>query len=101
MEVFDHSNLSVLAEIETKLDFRKKLQNLNPSVKPFLRGKKSITECAISSILSLVSHEKSAHSTNQADLFDYILNRENQVKHLGIYHERRFTKLGYSAASIL
>ena len=101
VEAFDRSNLTVLAEIESKLDFRKKLQALNPSVKPFLRGKKSITECAISSILSLVSHEKSAHSTNQADLFDYILNRENQVNRLAIYHERRFTKLGYSASSIL
>ena len=90
VEAFDRSNLAVLAEIESKLDFRKKLQSLNPSVKPFLRGKKSVTECAISSILSLVSHEKSAHSTNQADLFDYILNRENQVNRLAIYHERRF-----------
>ena len=101
VEAFDRSNLTVLAEIESKLDFRKKLQSLNLSVKPFLQGKKSLTECAISSILSLVSHEKSAHSTNQADLFDYILNRENQVNRLAIYHEHRFTKLGYSATSIL
>ena len=36
VEAFDRSNLTVLAEIESKLDFRKKLQ----SVKPFLRGKK-------------------------------------------------------------
>ena len=40
VEAFDRSNLTVLAEIETKLDFRKKLQNLNPSVKSFSRGKK-------------------------------------------------------------
>ena len=40
VEAFDRSNLTVLAEIESKLDFRKKLQSLNPSVKPFLRGKK-------------------------------------------------------------
>ena len=39
--------------------------------------------------------------TVQAGLFDYILNRENQINHLAIYHKRRFTKLGYSAASIL
>ena len=72
-----------------------------PTVKPFSRGKISVTECAISTILSLVSHEKPAHSTNQAGLFDYILNRENQVNRLAIYHERRFNKLGYSAESIL
>ena len=52
-------------------------------------------------VLSLVSHEKSAHSTNQAELFDHILQQEQQVKHIVMYYERQFTKLGYSAASIL
>ena len=64
------------------------------------RGK-SVVECAIISILSLISHDKSATSTNQADLFDHILEREGAVKHVAMYYERRFTKLGYSAASIL
>ena len=43
----------------------------------------------------------SATSTNQADLFDYVLEREEKVKHLSLYRERRFTKLGYSCSSIL
>ena len=42
-----------------------------------------------------------AYSTNQADPYNYILNRENQVNRLAIYHDRRFTKLWYSAASVL
>ena len=46
-------------------------------------------------------HDKSASSTNQADFVDFILQRENQVKHKSIYRDREFTKLGYSAASIL
>ena len=100
VEGFDRSNLAVLAEIEKGVDFRATLESINPAVRSFLRGK-SIVECAISSILSLVSHEKSASSTNQADLFDHILERENVVKHMAMYYERRFTKLGYSAASIL
>ena len=70
-------------------------------VKSFLRGEKSVALCAIKSILSFVSHDKSSSSTNQAELFDYILQRENKVKHLSLYQERRFTKLGYSCASIL
>ena len=41
------------------------------------------------------------HSTNQAALFDFIIQRENQIKRILMYSERRFTKLGYSAASIL
>ena len=53
------------------------------------------------SILNLISHDKSASSTNQADLFYFILQSENHVKHISLYHERRFTKLGYSAASII
>ena len=69
-------------------------------MKSFLRGKTTIVEAAITSILSLVSHDKS-DSTNQADLFDYILQGEGQVKHTSMYYECRFTKLGYSAASIL
>lgn len=34
-----------------------------------------------------------------AEAFDMICEEEGQVKHM--YHERRFTKLGYAAASIL
>ena len=101
VEAFDKSNLSVLAGIEKQLKFREKLEAINPAVRLFLRGKISVVECAINSILSLVSHDKSANSTNQADLFDYILQREGQVKHIAMYYERRFTKLGYSAASVL
>ena len=44
---------------------------------------------------------KSASSTIQADLFDFILPRENEVKHMALYHERRLTKLEYSVASII
>ena len=52
-------------------------------------------------ILSLISHDKSANSTNQTDLYNYIFEREGVVKHIAMYFECRFTKLGYSAASIL
>ena len=101
VEAFDRSNLSVLAGIEKELDFRKKLERINPGVKSFLRGVTTVAECSLKSILSLVSHDKSANSTNQADLFDHIIEREGQVKHIAMYYERRFTKLGYSAASII
>ena len=57
-----------------------------------------MTVCGIKSILNPISHDKSASSTNQADLFDFILQRENQVKRISLYQERRFTKIGYSAA---
>ena len=100
VEGFDRSNLAGLASVEKELKFREKLIAMNPGGKSFLRGK-SVVESAIISIVSLVNHDKSAHSTNQADLFDHILEREDQVKHIAMYYERRFTKLGYSAASII
>ena len=63
VEAFDRSNLSFLADIEKKVTFRESLEAINPAVRSFLRGK-SVVECAIISILSLISHDKSANSTN-------------------------------------
>ena len=45
--------------------------------------------------------DKSANSCSLADEFDFIVEREGKVKHMSLYHQRRFAKLGYSAASIL
>ena len=101
VEVFDLSNIHVLADIEKPLDFWNKLHTLNLPVKSFLRGSTSVVECAIVSVLSLVSHKKSAHSTNQGQLFDHSLQREQQVKHIAMHYEQRLTKLEYSVASIL
>ena len=91
----------MLANLENKLDFRHILTSICPATISFLRGEKSIALAGIKSISSFVSHDKSAASTNQADLFDFVLEREGKVKHLSLYKERRFTKLDYSCASIL
>ena len=102
VEYLDWSKLKVLSTVETKLILREKLESINPALQSFLRGEKSIAVCGIKSTLGLVSRDKSAaSSTNQADLFDFILQCEKQVKHMALYHERRFTKLGFSAASII
>ena len=101
VEVLDRSNLDVLASVEKQLQFREKLVTINNSVFPFLRGMQSGVQAGIRSILNLISHDKSASNTNQADLFHFVLQRENKVKHIALYHERKFTELGYSAASLL
>ena len=101
VEALDRSNIKVLANLEASLKFREALESINPGVKSFLRGEKSVVLCAIKSILNFVSHDKSSSTTNQADLFDYVLQQENKIKHLSLYQERRFTQLGYSCASIL
>ena len=74
---------------------------MNSGVKSFLHGEKSVVLCEIKCILSFVSHDKSAASTNQAELFDYILDREGKIRHLSLYQKHRFTKLGYSCTLIL
>ena len=101
VEALDRSNIAVLAKMENKIKLRQAFESLNPSVKSFLRGEKSVAISAIKSVLNFVSHDKSATSTNQADLFDYVLQREKKIKHMSLFQERRFTKLGYSCASIL
>ena len=101
VEALSRSNINVLANHENSLKFREALESINPGVKSFPRGEQSVFLCAIKSILNFVGHDKSSSSTNQAELFDYVLQRENKVQHLPLYQERRFTKLGYSYASIL
>ena len=101
VEALDRSNINVLANLEHVLKFREALESMNSGVKSFLCEEKAVVLCAIKCILSFVSHDKSAASTNQAELFDCILHSEGKIKHLSLYQEHRFTKLGYSCTSIL
>ena len=52
-------------------------------------------------MLNLVTHDKSAKSCSKADLFDHICERQNVVKRIFLYQQRRFAKVGKAAASIL
>ena len=61
----------------------------------------AIVESEIIALLKLVAYDKSANSCSLADEFDYIVERVGKIKHMSLYHQRRFAKLGYSAASIL
>ena len=101
VEKLDSCNLTVLSDIEYKLKLCEKLEAVNPSLRSFFRGKKAIIVAGITAILKLVTHDKSRNSVSLAEEFDFICERENQIKHMSLYHERRFAKLGYSAASIL
>ena len=78
VEALDRSNINVFANLEHALKFREALESMNSAVRSFLRVEKSVVLCAIKSIVSFVSHEKSAALTNQAELFDYILHHEGK-----------------------
>ena len=101
VEKFDDTNLSVLAKIERELKLRERLEKINPSLRPFFRGKKAVAVAGIQALLKLVTHDKSGNTVSLAEEFDQLLETEGLAKHMVLYHERRFTNLGYTAASIL
>ena len=84
----DRSNKQVLAEVERAVHLREKIEAVNPAIKRFTWGDKSVVITGIKSVLNLVSHEKSASPTNLAHLFDAISEREGAVKHMSFYQER-------------
>ena len=51
--------------------------------------------------MTLVLHDKSGKSCSQAELFDLICEREGIQKRLFLYQQRRFAKLGKSAAALV
>ena len=73
VEGLDRSNIQVLSEVEHIVKLREKLEAVNPAIKRFTRGEKSIVVAGIKSILNLISHAKSASPTNIAHLFDIIM----------------------------
>ena len=101
VEKFDSTNLEVFADIEHKLRLSERLEAVNPSLRSFIRGQKAVVLAGIRALLKLVAHDKSGNSVSLAEEFDDLLRRENLVKHISLYKERCFTKLGYTAASIL
>ena len=101
VEKFDATNLNVLADIERKLKLRERLEKINPSLRPFFRGKKAIVVAGMQALLKLITHDKSGNTVSLAEEFDQLLEEEGVAKHMVLYHERRFTNLGYCAASIL
>ena len=98
VEALDRSNLKVLSMIEKKVNQRAIFENINPGLKSFFRGKTALVEAGIESILNLVTHDKSAKSCSKADLFDHICEREEVVKRMFLYQQRRFAKVGKAAA---
>ena len=70
-------------------------------MKSFFRGKNTVIETGIDALMTLVSHDKSGKSCSQAKLFDLICEREGVQKGLFLYQQRRFAKLGKSAAALV
>ena len=100
-EALDRTNLEVLSKIEQSVKQQDVLEQINPSLKSFFRGKKALVKAGIEALLSLITHDKSGKSISQADLFDHICEREQIHKRVFLYQQRRFAKLGKAALCIL
>ena len=101
VEAFDRSSLKVLSRVEKNVSQQETMEGINPALKSFFRSKAAIVEAGIDAIISLITHNKSANSCSQADLFDYICEREGVSKRVFLYQQRRFAKVGKAAACIL
>ena len=97
----DESCTNTLVKVEHKLKMSEIISQRQPSLRSFIWKSKSVVLCTMTALLKLVSHEESAKSTSLAKEFDIILEEDNVTKLFSLYKERRFTKLGYTAGSIV
>ena len=88
-------------EVEKSVKQQEIFEKINPALKLFFRCKKALVEAGIEALLSLITHDKSAKFCSQADLFDFICEREAVSKRVFLYQQRRFAKHGKAALSIL
>ena len=101
MERFDQSNLSVLTQrVRESVKLRDRLESVNrrlshSSMEKRLLQKHVFLHC------SACIYDKLANSCSLANKFDYVVERKGKSKHMLLYHQKRFAKLGYSAALII
>ena len=77
------------------------LIKLCPRLASFLNMKKCVATAALEGFLKLVAPDHSAKSCSLASLMDLVLEEDGVTKSFALYLERRFTKLGYSAGSVV
>lgn len=77
------------------------MESIEPKLKSFFRGRKTVVECGIEAPLKLITHDNSVNSCSLADLFDFISERDGITERIFLYQQRRFAKLGKAARSVL
>ena len=100
-EKLDEACIKALVSVESEIDYPKLIIRSQPQLKSFVRQTKCIALAAIKAMLKLVGRDESAKPTSMAQAFDLQLEEDGLYKTMSLYKERRFTKLGYSAAAIL
>ena len=100
-EKLDESCIDVLVSIERQLKLSELLTKRQPRLKSFINQSKCVAESALKSLIKLVTHSSDGKSVSLAKEFDIELENDGTAKSVSLYKERRFTKLGYSAGSVL
>ena len=100
-EKLDEALLSVLTSVEKEISLREKLESSYLQLKVFYRGRKSIVECALVTFCKLITPDTSAKSSSLSDEFNIIIESEGRVKLAPMYQQRRFNKLGTTAACVI
>ena len=88
-------------KVENSVKQRQTSEDISFSLKSFFSWEKDNSNAAIDALMTLVSHNKSGKSCSQADIFDFICEREGVRKLLSLYQQRRFAKPDKAAASIV
>ena len=94
VEALDKSSLEVLNEIEKSVKQQEIFEKINPALKSFFHDKKALVEAGTETLLSLITHDKSAKSCPQADLFDFTCEREGVSKTVFLYQNSDLQNLG-------
>ena len=100
-ERLDKSCINILVKIEQQLKMAEMITNRQPNLQSFIQQSKSIVLCVITALLRLVSQEEIAKPTSLAKDFGIILEEDNVTKCFSLYKEQQFTKLGYTADSVI
>ena len=100
-EKLDESNVKTLMEIERITGLKDTIETREPRLISFTRQSKSIVcKAVINALLTIVATGADGKSVSLADEFSLILEEDHVHKKYSLYKERRFTRLGYTAASI-
>ena len=70
----------MLSSFKNKLGLWVAVISVNSSVTSFFQGEESVLLASIKSTLTVLSHDKSATSTNHAGLYNYILEVKTKFK---------------------
>lgn len=100
-EKLDECNVKTLMDIERVTGLKDIIETREPQLVSFTRQSKSIVcKAVINALLTLVATGGDGKSVSLADDFSLILEEDGVHKKYSLYKERRFTRLGYTAASI-